>query len=80
MKRNPNTFGPDGASLDAMRETCRMVRVSLHEAIDRGDYRQVRPLIACLTALERAHAQLDRTLDARLDRRGCPIVPLGECE
>jgi len=49
-----STFGPDGATVDAMREVIAMVRKSLHEAIERGDWHQVRGLTSCMIALERS--------------------------
>lgn len=51
---NVAVFGPDGDCIDAMQSTIKLVTASCHEAVDRGDYRQVKALADCLASLQRS--------------------------
>lgn len=54
MMKAINTFGPDGATLDAIEEAITKATASCHEAIERHDWQQVVSLANCLKALERS--------------------------
>lgn len=50
---NVSTFGPDGETIDSIQSSIAKATVSCHEAIERGDWQQVKALANCLASLTR---------------------------